>query len=148
MARVKSYGDVLREYEYHPEAKCADASGAPCRKQTVGLLGRRHVLMDGFVYIGKESNKLEAVEEGGVPSESDVYTIFNDPGRDEWKHNILPCLKALPMQELMDLTGLSRRALQMIRAGRKPQRANATLLAKVAYDRRTLDSAQQEKPFL
>ena len=27
MARVKSYGDVLREYEYHPEAKCADASG-------------------------------------------------------------------------------------------------------------------------
>ena len=23
MARVKSYGDVLREYEYHPEAKCA-----------------------------------------------------------------------------------------------------------------------------
>ena len=37
MARVKSYGDVLREYEYHPEAKCADASGAPCRKQTIGL---------------------------------------------------------------------------------------------------------------
>ena len=30
MARVKSYGDVLREYEFHPEAKCADATGAPC----------------------------------------------------------------------------------------------------------------------
>ncbi|HEY1655167.1 MAG TPA: DNA polymerase [Candidatus Tumulicola sp.] len=40
MARVKSYGDVLREYEYHPEAKCADASGAPCGKQTLGLLRR------------------------------------------------------------------------------------------------------------
>ena len=38
MARVKSYGDVLREYEYHPEAKCADSNGAPCGKQTVGLL--------------------------------------------------------------------------------------------------------------
>ena len=74
MARVKSYGDVLREYEYHPEAKCADANGAPCRKQTVGLLGRRHIAIDGFTYIGKESNKLEEVEEGGVPSESDVYT--------------------------------------------------------------------------
>ena len=50
----KSYGDVLREYEYHPEAKCADATGAPCRKQTVGLLGRR---------------------------ESDVYAVFVDPRR-------------------------------------------------------------------
>ena len=38
IARVKSYGDVLEEYEFHEEAKCADASGAPCDKQTVGLL--------------------------------------------------------------------------------------------------------------
>ena len=36
IARVKSYGDVLEEYEFHEEAKCADASGAPCGKQTVG----------------------------------------------------------------------------------------------------------------
>jgi hypothetical protein len=47
VARVKSYGDVLREYEYHPEAKCDDSSGAPCGKQSVGLLGRRHIAIDG-----------------------------------------------------------------------------------------------------
>ena len=64
VARVKSYGDVLREYEYHPEAKCADAGGAPCRKQTVGLLERRHIAIDGFDYIGKESNKVEAGRRG------------------------------------------------------------------------------------
>ena len=75
MARVKSYGNVLREYEFHPEAKCADASGDPCKKQTLGLLGRRYVAIDRFTYIGKESNKLQEVEEGGVPSESDVYTV-------------------------------------------------------------------------
>ena len=57
MARVKSYGDVLREYEFHPEAKCADASGAPCTKQSVGLLSRRHVAIDAISYIGKESNR-------------------------------------------------------------------------------------------
>ncbi|MGB8908921.1 MAG: hypothetical protein WCC84_09260 [Candidatus Cybelea sp.] len=28
IVRVKSYGDVLEEYEFHEEAKCADASGA------------------------------------------------------------------------------------------------------------------------
>jgi hypothetical protein len=45
-ARVSTYGDVLRKYEYHPEAKCADARGNVCDKQTVGLLQRQHVLID------------------------------------------------------------------------------------------------------
>ena len=54
---------MLREYEFHPEAKCADSSGAPCSKQTIGLLGRRHVAIDSITYIGKESNRLEEVEE-------------------------------------------------------------------------------------
>ena len=67
IARVKSYGDVLEEYEFHPEAKCADANGAPCDKQTVGLLQRRHVTIEWpSHFIGKESNKLEEVEEGSV----------------------------------------------------------------------------------
>ncbi len=134
MARVKSYGDVLREYEYHPEAKCADASGAPCKKQTVGLLGRRHVLIDGFIFIGKESNKLEAVEEGGVPTESDVYTKFNNPLRDEWAMKWLPILKAMPIPELIDRSGLSERALYMIRAGRRPQPENAASLISIAKE--------------
>ena len=128
MARVKSYGDVLREYEYHPEAKCADASGAPCKKQTVGLLGRRHIVIGGFVFIGKESNKLEEVEEGGIPSESDVYTTFSDPQRQGWEAVVLPKLRAMPMAELIRRTGLSRRALQMIRAGRKPNPRNEARL--------------------
>ncbi len=129
MARVKSYGDVLREYEYHPEAKCADSSGAPCGKQTVGLLGRRHIAIDGFVYIGKESNKLEEVEEGGVPSESDVYTIFNDPRRDEWKTKWLPMLRSVPVPRLLN-QGISRATIYAARAGRKLYaRTKAKLIA-------------------
>jgi hypothetical protein len=31
-ARVKTYGEVLREYEIHPESKRADATGKPCAK--------------------------------------------------------------------------------------------------------------------
>jgi hypothetical protein len=118
MAAVKSYGTVLREYEYHPEAKCADATGAPCRKQTVGSLGRRHIAIDGFVFIGKESNKLEQVEEGGVPSESDVYTIFNDPGRDEWERRWLPMLRSTPVPRLLE-RGVSRATIYAARAGRQ-----------------------------
>ena len=43
-------------------SQSAPTSAAPhARKQTVGLLGRRHVAIDAFTYIGKESNKLEEI---------------------------------------------------------------------------------------
>lgn len=38
------------------------------------LLGRRHVAIDSITYIGKESNKLEEVEEQSLLDPSEVYT--------------------------------------------------------------------------
>jgi hypothetical protein len=69
VARVKTYGDVLLEYEYHPESKCADSDGNICSKQTIGLLQRRHIRIDQIKYIGKKSNSLEEVDAGLVHSE-------------------------------------------------------------------------------
>ncbi len=131
VTRVKSYGDVLREYEFHPEAKCADPSGAPCTKQTVGLLGRRHVAIDSITYIGKESNRMEEVEEQSLFDPSSVYTEYSDPRRDEWATNILPRLKAMPLRELMERSGLPRSTLQAIRAGRRPHLRNRIALRTV-----------------
>jgi len=108
VARVKSYGDVLREYEFHPEAKCADPSGTPCTKRTIGLLGRRHVTIDGITYIGKESNFAEEVEEQSLFDPRNAYTEYRDPQRDEWATKILPKLKAMPLRALMERTGLAR----------------------------------------
>jgi hypothetical protein len=62
VARVKTYGNVLEEYEWHSESKCADANGSPSEKGTIGLLQRRHVLIRAMKYIGKESNHPENVE--------------------------------------------------------------------------------------
>src|SRR5258708_7038445 len=45
-ARVKTYGDVVTEYESHPDAICADSRGNPCDRQTVGLLQRRYIKVD------------------------------------------------------------------------------------------------------
>lgn len=131
MARVKNYGDVQRDYELHPEAKCADADGKPCRKKSIGLLERRLISIDGFDYIGKESNKIEQVEEGGVPAESDVYTIYNDLSRDEWKTVVLPRLRKLPLSRLEERSGLDRRTLQRIRAGQRPHAKNRALLTRI-----------------
>jgi hypothetical protein len=81
-ARVKTYGDVVREYEFHPEAKCADAEGNTCERQTVGLLQRRNIRIDQIKYIGKESNSLEEIESGLIHSAENVYTEYPDARRD------------------------------------------------------------------
>ncbi|MGA8534268.1 MAG: hypothetical protein WB615_09200 [Candidatus Tumulicola sp.] len=114
VARVKSYGDVLREYEHHPEAKCTDSSGAPCSKQSRGLLSRRHVLIDGLDYIGKESNRFEEVAEQSADPAT-AYTEYVDPRRDEWATKILPKIKAMPLREACTGTGSSRAQMQRYR---------------------------------
>jgi hypothetical protein len=129
---VKTYGDVLLEYEYHPESKCADANGDTCSKQTIGLMQRRHVRMEQIKYIGKESNSLEEVESGLIHSEQSVYTEYPDQRRDEWQTKILPALRKAPLARLVELSGLSRSTLIEIRAGRsRPHRKNRELLATI-----------------
>jgi hypothetical protein len=131
-ARVSTYGDVLRKYEYHPEAKCGDAHGNVCDKKTVGLLQRRHVLVDQIKYIGKESNNLEEVESGLEHAQQNVYTEYPDPERNEWKTKIRPALKDTPLADLVRLCKgqISRRALIDLRAGRsRPHRKNQERLA-------------------
>lgn len=130
MARVKTYGDVLGDYEFHAEAKCADADGNPSGKQTVGLLKRRHVRIDQIKHIGKESTGLEEVEAGLIQSAQNVYTEYADPKRDEWQTKILPALKQAPLPVLMKMSNLSHTMLTDARAGRKkPHPKNQALLA-------------------
>jgi len=119
---------VLREYEVHPEAKRADSTGKPRSKQTEGLLRRRHEAIDSLTYMGKESNKLEEVEEQSLLDPSDVCTQYLDLRRDAWTTKILPKLKAMPLPELMERRGLSRSTLQAIRAGRRPHPKNRDIL--------------------
>jgi hypothetical protein len=132
-ARVKTYGDIATEYEFHPESKCADGDGKICTKQTVGLLQRRHIRIDQIKYIGKESNSLEEVDEGLFHSADSVYTEYPDPRRDEWETKIRPALRKIPLSRLEKLTGLSRRTLIYARVGRKrPHKKNRDILAAIA----------------
>ena len=119
-ARVKTFGDVVSEYESHPEAKCADSRGNPCDRQTIGLLQRRHIRVEQIKCIGKESNSLESVEDGTAQSEPNVYTEYVDPKRTEWIAKIQPALKKPPLHLLVKVCDkrISRRELIELRAGR------------------------------
>ena len=131
-ARVKTYGEILREYEFHPEAKCSDADGGVCGKQTVGLLSRRHIQIDRVRFIGKESNSLEDVDAGMIHSAESVYTEYCDPNRDEWQAKTVPALKSVALSVLVKETEISRRALMDLRAGRRrPHRKNRDLITEI-----------------
>ena len=132
-ARVKTYGDVLREYEFHAESKCADIDGKPSTKQTIGLMQRRHVRIDQIKPIGKESNSLEEVEAGLIQSAENVYTEYPDPKRDEWEAKIRPALQQRGILTVIRKeTALSRRMLIDARTGRrKPYSKNQKLIAAV-----------------
>jgi hypothetical protein len=132
--RIKTCGDIAAEYEFHPESKCADASGNPCDRQTTGLLGRRHIKIDQIKCIGKESNSLENMDAGLVHSEKNAYTEYVDPKRDEWTTKIQPLLKKLPLRLLIKRCKdhISRRAIIDLREGRsRPHRKNRELLASI-----------------
>jgi hypothetical protein len=131
-ARVKKYGDILIEYEFHVESKCADLNGNRCGKQTVGLLGRRHVRIEQIKYIGKESNSMEDVESGLVHSAQSVYTEYSDPRRDEWQTKIVPELKKMPLKPLVEMSGLCRRTILDAKAGRsRPHKRNQKTLTEL-----------------
>lgn len=132
VARVKTYGEVLREYEFHLGAKSADAKGKPSGKQSVGLLRRRQIRVERIIYIGRESNLLEEIEAGAIHSPESVYTEYPDPSRDEWQTRILPALKKIAIPVLMRLSGRSRSMLARALAGRsRPRKRNQQFLKSI-----------------
>jgi hypothetical protein len=118
-AWVKTFGDVIAEYAYHPESKYADEHGNPSDQQTLGLLHRRHVRIAYIVPIGKESNRLEEVDAGLIHSPDDVYTVYPDQTGDYWERVVRPLLneRSVTLRMLMGETGLSRRMLIKARKG-------------------------------
>jgi len=46
----------------------------------------------------------------------------------------MPILKATPIAEVIERSGLSRRALYTIRAGRRPRLENAAILKSIAKE--------------
>lgn len=134
-AELTTYGETLRAYGFHEEAKCAGPDGKPCGKQTVGLLSRRHVRIGALHFIGKESNLLEEVEAGQIHDLQDVYIEYPDARREReaWLKKVVPKLKAMSLRELQSRTGLSLATLKAVRAGRMPHPKNrAKLLGAVS----------------
>lgn len=100
------------------EAVVAHHLGGPCLRTSAGLLGRRQVRVTLIRHIGKESNRLDEVEDGLVGDLDDVQIQYVA----EWEA-ALPKLKEIYVPRLTQRTGLSRRTLRSnLNSGRLPRR--------------------------
>jgi len=118
VARVKTYRDVLTDYRVHRETKSAAPDGSICGRGTRGLLRRRVVRAIGHpAYIGKEANKLEAVQAGLVHSRDDVLNLYPDARHDAWQELVLPVVKEMDAAMLAKATAISPRQIRNVQKG-------------------------------
>jgi hypothetical protein len=68
------------------------------------------------MYVGKETNRLEDVENGLVHDWSEVYSVYKNPAHEEWRA-VLPQFKKIPSRTLAAVAGISTRAIKAIRNG-------------------------------
>jgi hypothetical protein len=146
-ARLKTYSDVIRAYRFHPEFKSDAPDGGPCGRKTRGLLARTHVEAIGFVYIGKESNKLEEVEDGVIHDLGEVLNEYADVRSDEFSTLALPVLRKMLVPRIVAESGLNPSTVKRIRSGRqRPHPDNREALMSIAakFAREALSSAGVE----
>lgn len=137
-ARLQTIGDVVAAYRLHPETKSGDPRGGFGRRGTVGVLPRLTVRAVGLpVHIGKESNRLEEVQDGLVSDPDEVYVEYRDERR-EWEAT-LPALRRVRDEKgwrsLADASGLSERALRYaLNSGKVPHREARRALRKLVTE--------------
>jgi hypothetical protein len=126
---LRTYGDVLRDWLYHPEAKMAGPEGDPCGRRTRGMLYPRAVREAARHYVGKESNLADEVEAGDV---TDPDEVLADLGDDSWETLVGPVLQAMGWREVERRSGMkSERVGEAVRSAR-PRADVLTRLANAA----------------
>lgn len=134
--RLTTYRDVVAAYRRHPESKSGDPGRGLGHGASVGLLPRLRVRAVGLpLHIGKESNRLDEVEDGVVTDPDDVYVIYRDERR-EWEM-VVPALRRLRDERgwryLAEASGLSERAVRYaLNGGKMPHRAARDALLRLS----------------
>jgi hypothetical protein len=130
VVRVKSYAEVALDYLFHPEAKSLGPDGEPCGPETVGELFPRHVEASRVEPIGKEANRLEEI---GLLSAEEAVISYGSTVSECLPTLITSTLRDIDRASLVRLSGLSRRALADILAGRAyPRPGNLKRLKAIA----------------
>lgn len=136
VVRVRTYRDVLIDYQGHPESKSLGPTGDRVDKWTKGLLRRRPVeALMPLHHLGKEANKLDDRVSGVALDYDDYQTEYHDPRQDEWATLVVPVLATMARAQLAERAGVNRRSIERYIAGQaRPRTAHRRLLTTIAVD--------------
>jgi len=107
LVRVKTHRTVLFQYANHPEAKSAMLDGKPCAKSYAGVLSRRIVRPSAIKHIGKESNRIDDVENGSIRHADEVYTSYD---RDD-RRPVTDAFRGLSARQITELVNAESASL-------------------------------------
>jgi len=106
---LKTYGDIVEAYTYHPEAKYDTPDGEKCPKNYRGVLARTHIKVTEIKHIGKEANNLEEADIFGVDEDSYLEYINQTWGKVREKAKAIGAEKLAIM---LQNNGLSKELLE------------------------------------
>jgi hypothetical protein len=125
----KTYGDLVKEFIWHPESKSFGSEGEQCSRSTRGLLRRTAVEADIFRFIGKETDRrweqgedfslLEQKIQEYRPGETEKLGRNPELQQHLGLHTIRAVAKA---------SGVSEGTVKAARKGKRIRRANARKL--------------------
>jgi hypothetical protein len=132
-AEARTYGDVIREYRWHPEAKSLAPDGSKCSARTAGLLRRTLVLAAReFMTIGKETNRKWEREDDISLLDSDVIEYRpNETERLVTDVELQGKLDSVSTRLVAGMAHVSRETVKAAKRGDRIRRSTAQKLTRV-----------------
>ena len=132
-AEARTYGDVIREYRWHPEAKSLAPDSSKCTARTAGLLVRTPVIAAReFAAIGKETNRRWEREDDISLLESDVIQYHPNETKklvtDVELQRELNSSRSVGDRTLAKAAGVSRGTVRAARRGNRIRKSTAARL--------------------
>jgi hypothetical protein len=118
-AEARTYGDIVKEYRWHREAKSLAPDGSKCNARTVGLLRRTPVTAaPEFATIGKETNRRWEREDDISLLDSDVIEYRpNETERLGTDFVLQHCARRVSIRSLARVAGVSPETVKATRGG-------------------------------
>jgi hypothetical protein len=125
----KTFGYILRAYPFHPENKSLAPDGAPCSRNTRGLLQRMHVVATQPRYIGKETDrKWDQGEDFSLLNFKPAQ--FNELGKMEKADSaLIERLTTVPIKVLARKANIDRNTIRKILRGSAVRRVTIQRVA-------------------
>jgi hypothetical protein len=128
-AEPKTYGDVVRQYPRHAEAKSLAPGGGDCSPETVGLLLRTPVVAVVFRHIGKENDRRwEKGEDLSMLAPHLTEYHPNETARLTTDPVLQLKAKQVSIRILAKEAGVSEKTVKAVRKGQRVRRSTSEKL--------------------